>query len=103
MRRFLRQAVVIGVLAVPGAVTGADVLTQLGLTLDAVKEAVGSIITAGVYNPGLPSQAFKLLPAAGRAQAATAGVAWLKTYVASADFKRQYLQVRDSHKPQPDT
>src|SRR4029079_1528964 len=41
--------------------------------------------------------------AAARAQAATAGVAWLKTYVASPDFTRQYLQVREAHKPQPTT
>jgi hypothetical protein len=103
MRTRLGQAIVIGVLALPGAAAGADVLTQLGLTLDAVKEAVGSLITAGIYNPGLPAQAFKLMPPAARAQAATAGVAWLKAYVASPDFTRQYLQVRDSRKPQPDT
>jgi hypothetical protein len=103
MRTRLGQAIVIGVLAMPGAPAGADVLTQLGLTLDAVKEAIGSLITAGIYNPGLPAQAFKLMPPAARAQAATAGVAWLKAYVASPDFMRQYLHVRDSHKPQPDT
>jgi hypothetical protein len=103
MRVLVRHAVVIGVLALPAAAAGADVLTQLGLTLDAVKEAIGSIITAGVYNPGLPAQAFKLMPPAMRGQVATAGVGWLKTYVASPDFKHQYIQVRDQHKPQPDT
>jgi hypothetical protein len=98
----VRHALLIGLLAAPAA-AGADILSQLGITLDAAKEAVGSVITAGVYNPSLPAQAFKLMPAAARAQAATAGVAWLKAYVASPDFTRQYLQVRQSHKPQPDT
>ena len=102
--RFVRYAALIGLLAVPAATAaGGDILSQLGITLEAAREAVGSVITAGVYNPGLPAQAFKLMPAAARAQAATAGVAWLKTYAASPDFKRQYLQVRDSHKPQPTT
>jgi hypothetical protein len=100
--RTVRHAVLVGLLAAP-ALAGADILTQLGITLDAAKEAIGSVVTAGVYNPGLPAQAFKLMPPAARAQAATAGVAWLKAYVASPDFTRQYLQVRDSHKPQPDT
>jgi hypothetical protein len=103
MRGRFRHVLLIGALAVPGAAAGADVLTQLGLTLDAVKEAIGSLITAGIYNPGLPAQAFKLMPPAARAQAATAGVAWLKAYVASPDFKRQYTQVCETHKPQPDT
>jgi hypothetical protein len=100
--RTIKQAVIICLLAAP-AVAGADVLSQLGITLDAAKEAIGSAITYGVSNPGLPAQAFKLMPPAARAQAATAGVAWLKTYVASPDFKRQYLQVRDSHKPDAPT
>jgi hypothetical protein len=101
--RIVRLATLLVCLGAPGAVAGADVLTQLGLTLDAVKEAVGSIITAGVSNPGLPAQAFKLMPPAARAQAAIAGVAWLKTYAASADFQRQYLQVRKRHKPDAPT
>src|SRR4051812_17266721 len=101
MRAISRHLLLIAALAAPGAVAAAaDVLSQLGITFDAAKEAVGSVITAGVYNPGLPAQAFKLMPPAVRGQVATAGVAWLKTYTASPDFKRQYLQMRDMHKPQ---
>lgn len=77
----------------------ADVLSQLGITLQAARDAVNSVINAGVYNPGLPAAAFKLLPAAARAEAATAGVAWLKTYTATAEFKQQYAQIRETHKP----
>ena len=99
MRGLLRTAFLVVLLSSPAA-AGADVLSQLGITLEAAKEAIGSLITSGLYNPGLPAQAFKLMPSAARAQAATAGVAWLKTYAASADFKRQYLQVRELHKPE---
>jgi hypothetical protein len=101
MRTRARFGILITVLVCPALARGADILSQLGITLDAAKEAIGSVITAGIYNPGLPAQAFKLMPAAARAQAATAGVAWLKTYTASPDFRRQYLQVRDNHKPEP--
>ena len=100
MRATYRRLAVIAALAASAAAGGADVLSQLGITLDSAKEAVGSVITAGVYNPGLPAQAFKLMPPAMRAQAAAAGVAWLKAYVASPDFKRQYVQMRDLHKPE---
>ena len=95
---WLRRAALIALLGTPAAAS-ADILSQLGITFDAAKDAIGSVITAGVYNPGLPAQAFKLMPPAMRAQAATAGVAWLKTYVASPDFTRQYRQVRETRKP----
>jgi hypothetical protein len=78
-----------------------DVLSQLGITPLAARVAVDSVINSGIYNPGLPAKAFKLLPAAARAQMATAGVAWLKTYIASPEFMRQYAQVREAHKPVP--
>jgi hypothetical protein len=88
---------------VPAAIVGADVLSQLGITPDAAREAIGTIVTAGVYNPGLPAQALKALPPATRAQAATAGVAWVKSYVNSPEFKRQYAQVKLHHKPEAPT
>jgi len=103
MRTTSRHLVLVAALAAPVAVAGADVLSQLGITLEAGKEAIGSVISAGVYNPGLPAQAFKLLPPPARAQAATAGVAWVKTYVNSPDFKRQYTDVRQNHKPEAPT
>jgi hypothetical protein len=79
----------------------ADVLSQLGITPAAAKEAVSSVITSGVYNPGLPAGAFRLMPAAARGEAAAAGVAWLKSYVASPEFTRQYADMRQQHKPEP--
>ena len=99
MRRFATTCVVLCSLAVTAR--AADVLSQLGITLDAAKQAIDSVINSGVYNPGLPAAAFKLMPAAMRGQAATAGVAWLKTYTTSPEFKQQYAAIRETHKPTP--
>jgi hypothetical protein len=96
---FLRAAFVLAA-AVPATLLAADVLSQLGIPPGAATEAVGTVITAGISNPGLPAQAFKALPPAARAQAAAAGVAWVKTYVNSPDFRRQYAQIKQHHKPE---
>lgn len=80
---------------------GADIFAQLGIPVQAAKEAAAAVISGGISNPGLPSAAFKLLPPAARAELATAGVAWLKTYTASAEFKAHYDRVRETHMPQP--
>jgi hypothetical protein len=77
----------------------ADVLSLLGITPQAAKQAVDTVINSGVYNPGLPAGAFKLMPAGARAEAVAAGVAWLKTYTASAEFKQKYAAIRETHKP----
>ena len=76
-----------------------DVLSQLGITPLAARVAVDSVISSGIHNPGVPAKAFKLLPAAARAQMATAGVAWLKAYIASPEFTQEYARVRAAHKP----
>jgi hypothetical protein len=98
-----RSLVVAAIAASTAALGAADVISQLGLTIDAVREAIGSVLTFGVNNPGLPSQAFKALTPAARGTVATAGVGWLKTYAASAEFKRQYAQLRETRKPEPPT
>jgi len=85
------------------AAVAADGLGQIGLTPEAAKEAIGTIITAGVYNPGLPAKAFKMLPPSARAQAVTAAAAWVKAYTTTPDFKKQYAQVRQTHKPEAPT
>jgi hypothetical protein len=90
-------AVALSLAAMPPA---ADVLSQLGITPEAAKEAAASIVSGGIFNPGLPAAAFKLLPPGARAEAATAGVAWLKAYTATPEFKQRYAKVRDTHKPE---
>ena len=103
MRTAWQQTAVVLLVALPLAAAAADGLSQLGLTVPAVKEAIGSIVTAGVSNPGLPAAAFKALPPAARAQAVTAAAGWVKTYTATPEFKAQYVTLRDSHKPDAPT
>lgn len=100
MRSPISRAVVIAALATPAVAVGADILAQLGIAPEVAREAIGGVISGGVYNPGLPAQAFKQLPPAARVQAVTAGVAWVKAYVSSAEFTRQYAQVRQNHRPE---
>jgi hypothetical protein len=102
MKRFVRR---IGAACIATALFGvagvsADVLSLIGITPAAAREAVDAIINNGIINPGLPSQAFKLLPPTERADAATAGVAWLKAYTATPEFAQQYAKIRNNHKPQ---
>ena len=89
-------AVAASVAAMPVAT---DVLSELGITAEAAKDAAASIVSGGIFNPGLPTAAFKLLPPAARGEAATAGVAWLKAYTTTPEFAQRYLKVRDAHKP----
>jgi hypothetical protein len=98
-----KQASLILLIAVPLTAAAADGLSQLGLTPPAVKEAIGGIVTAGVYNPGLPAAAFKALPPATRAQAVTAAAGWVRTYTATPEFSAQYAKLRDRQKPDPPT
>lgn len=86
--------------ALGAAGQAADVLAQLGIPVQAAREAAATAISNGLYNPGLPSRAFKLLSPAARAEAATAGVAWLKIYTTSAEFRQQYGRIRETHKPE---
>jgi len=94
----LASAIVAGM-----AAAAADGLTQIGLTAEAAKEAVGEIVSAGVNNPGLPTKAFKMLPPAARAQAVTSAAGWVKAYAATPEFKQQYAKVRQTHKPDAPT
>lgn len=99
LRRFL---LAIGILiAGIGAVRGADIFAQLGIPMKSAEQAAVTIISNGIHNPGLPGAAFKLLPPSVRAEVATAGVAWLKTYTKTPQFKVQYDNLRETHKPQP--
>jgi hypothetical protein len=82
---------------------GADVLSQLGITPQLAKMGVDSILNSGLSNPGIPAKAFKLLAPAQRAQVAAAGVAWLKAYTGTADFKQEYAKIRQNRKPEAPT
>ena len=97
LRRRAAASILIATLA--SAAAAADVLSLLGIPPEAAKEAAATILNSGIFNPGLPAKAFKLLTPAARADAATAGVAWLKSYSASPEFQQQYARLRENHKP----
>ena len=103
MRTSPRRVALILAIAVPLAAAGADGLSQMGLTVDVTKEAIGSLISDGVNNPGLSGKAFKMLPPAARAQAVTSAAAWVKTYTTTAEFKQQYAKLRAQRKPEAPT
>lgn len=81
------------------AVYAVDVLSQLGIPPDSAKEAVQIVLNTGVNNPGLPAKLFKAAPAAARAEMASAGIAWVKAYTASAEFKAKWAEIRETHRP----
>ena len=81
------------------AAYAADVLSQLGIPSDSAKEAVQIVLNSGVNNPGLPAKLFKATPAAARAEMASAGIAWVKAYTASAEFAAKWAEIRETHKP----
>ncbi|MDD8012073.1 MAG: hypothetical protein PHX05_01165 [Acidobacteriota bacterium] len=80
---------------------GDDVLAKLNLSPAAAKEDVLDSLTSGsVYNEAA-MKAFKMLPAPSRAALVTAGLGWIKTYAASAEFADAYGKFREKEKPQP--
>ena len=85
--------------ALAAAVYAADVLSQLGIPPDSAKEAVQIVLNTGVNNPGLPAKLFKAAPATARADMASTGIAWVKAYTESAEFKAKWAEIRETHKP----
>lgn len=85
--------------SVAAAAYAADVFSQLGIPPDSAKEAVQIVLNGGVSNPGLPARLFKAAPAAARAEMASAGIAWVKAYTASAEFTAKWAEIRETHKP----
>ena len=94
-------AAAVCVVAFVSAISGADIFAQLGIPMKSAEQAAVTIISNGIHNPGLPSASFKLLPPSVRAELATAGVAWLKAFTRTPQFKTQYDNLRETHKPQP--
>ena len=85
--------------SIAAAAYAADVLSQLGIPPDSAKEAVQIVLNTGVNNPGLPAKVFKATPAAARAEIASAGIAWVRSYTESAEFKAKWAEIRETHKP----
>lgn len=80
---------------------GAEVLTKLGLDPGVAKAGVlESLASGSAYNQAA-FKAFKSLPGMARETVVRAGLAWIKTYAASAEFKAAYQELRQRQKPQP--
>jgi hypothetical protein len=83
-----------------GAVqNGFDVLTKLDLDPASAKVSILNALTSGNAYNDMAMKAFKVLPASARAEIVRAGLGWIKAYVATAEFKVNYQEFRDSKKP----
>jgi hypothetical protein len=76
-----------------------DVLARLGLTPAAARQGVLGPLSGGTPYDEAAYKAFKALPAAARADVVRAGLAWIKAYVAGAEFQEAYRRLRESEKP----
>ncbi len=83
------------------AQSGADVLAKLGLDkASAGEDLLGALTSGYIYDPAA-AKAFKALPASSKADIVRSGLAWVKAYAASPEFKAAYKKHRDGRKPQP--
>lgn len=82
------------------ASSGDGILERLGLAPQAAQEGVLNALAGGSAYNGDAYRAFKALPAASRATVVTAGLGWIKSYVAGAEFKAAYQKLRESEKPE---
>lgn len=83
-----------------GAPGSDDVLAKLGLDQASARESIlDSLANGSVYNDAA-FKAFKSLPGLARETIVRAGLAWIKSYAAGAEFKAAYEKLREQEKPQ---
>jgi hypothetical protein len=79
---------------------GTEVLTKLNLAPAAAKADVLESLTGGtVYNEAA-FKVFKSLPGLARETVVRAGLAWIKSYVSTVEFKTAYLERREQEMPE---
>jgi hypothetical protein len=83
------------------AQSGADVLAKLGLDKASAGENLLGALTSGYIYDSAAAKAFKALPVSARADLVRAGLAWVKAFTASPEFKAAYMKHRDGRKPRP--
>lgn len=101
MKRFV--LVLVFACAAGAAGLAADVFSLLHMDPANAKEIVSGALASGLPGSVYGVAAFKAASPATRVAIVNAGVAWMKSYVASPEFKQTYLQMRDKVKPQPPT
>ena len=90
-------ALALGLAAASWAIqSGSDVLAKLGLTPASAKEgSLETLMSGSAYNEAA-FKAFKALPPSGRAVVVKSGLAWIKAYAESAEFKSAYAKAREA-------
>jgi hypothetical protein len=88
-------------LALAGAITAADALSQLGVSDTVARQAVIAAVERGLVDYPVAAPAFKAASGSVRAQLAQGAIAWAKIYTASAEFKTEYARMRSARKPGP--
>lgn len=83
------------------AQAAADLPAKLGLTAVEAREGVLETLMSGSPYNDAAFRAFKALPPSGRAAVVRSGLAWIKAYVQSAEFKTAYANARAQEKPTP--
>jgi len=83
------------------AQTGSDAPSKLGLTAAEAKTSVLESLGSGSVYSETAFRAFKALSPDARGAIVRSGLAWVKAYVATAEFKAEYARYRESHKPEP--
>lgn len=78
---------------------GAGVLAELGLDAAAAKEGVLEALAGGAAYNEAAYRAFKSLPGPARGTLVRSGLAWIKSYVAGAEFRAAYDRLRERNKP----
>ena len=93
------MAALAGAVLMTGGLVAADVLTQLGLTPAAAKEALMAGVGSGWVDHSLAASAFRNAPEALRVELVEGAIAWAKSYTASPDFLAAYAKLRETRKP----
>jgi hypothetical protein len=87
--------------ALPAAPGSDDVLAKLNLAPAAAKDGVLETLASGAAYNDSAYRAFRALPGLARETIVRAGMAWIKSYVAGAEFKASYDALRERERPEP--
>jgi hypothetical protein len=96
----LAAAVVVLVLAGAAFLVAGDILAQLGLKEPQAREQVVEGLNTGNVPTWPASKAFNAATVAARAGLVTDGLAWVKLYTGTADFRDRWAKLRLESKPE---
>jgi hypothetical protein len=85
--------------AVPALPQGSDALAKLGVNPSSAREAIVEVLATGTVYDDAAFKAFKAMTPAARAAIVKAGLAWVKAYTATPEFKADYAKYRENQMP----